>query len=198
MARAERALAELPSIAGAGRPTGELATGHNLPGTLAAELRAFRGHYGLAPNFFPLDTAAAMNPFERVRWILARDHDAYHVLCEYETSDHDEVALQSFLCGQAPCVLAVFFARVVRSTELGRARFKHLRDILDCPLDREALERGRDAGLLVAVDLPEHGRRSVSQLRAALEIAPRRLQPAAAELRNTCGGLRVGPYFTGR
>jgi hypothetical protein len=164
------------------------------PHSLAAVLCEFRRHYALAPNFFPLSGSSA-RPLEYAAWLLARDHDAYHVLCEYETSDHDEVALQSFVCGQAPCVFAYFVSRVDHAAGLERACFKHLRDLLDAEIDRDAWTRGRRARPLLSLDVVAERGTDVGALRRSLAIEPRAARPCRAELRNTCGGKAARPFF---
>jgi ubiquinone biosynthesis protein COQ4 len=163
--------------------------------SLAAVLRAFQRHYSLGPNFFPFSFSTACRPLEYAAWLLARDHDAYHVLCEYETSDRDEVALQSFVCGQAPCVFGYFIAMVEHAPELTRASFKHLRDLLDCEIDREALLRGRRARSLLALDSVAQAGVEIDALRSALAIGPRGARPSSEELRNTCGGRDARAFF---
>ncbi|HKP63589.1 MAG TPA: Coq4 family protein [Polyangiales bacterium] len=196
VARAERDLLARPWFATLYARRGDAAALSGIPaGTrLGAELRNFRSHYGLVPNFFPAELAAAATPLELAAWLLARDHDLYHVLCEYETSDHDEIALQSFLCAQAPCVFGCFIAILLRMNDLQAARYKHLRDLLDAEPDPSAAERGRRARSLIVEDLGRLADRSLTQLRRQLGIEPAR-RDSARELRNTCSGRRVAPYF---
>ncbi len=163
--------------------------------SLGTVLRAFHRHYAIVPNFFPFSFSSGARPLEYAAWLLARDHDAYHVLCEYETSDRDEVALQSFVCGQAPCVFGYFIAMVEHAPELTRASFKHLRDLLDCEIDREALLRGRRARSLLSVDFVAQSGAEIDGLRSALAIDPRGARPSRESLRNTCGGTHAEPFF---
>jgi ubiquinone biosynthesis protein Coq4 len=165
------------------------------PGSLGAVHEDFRAWYGLRPNFFPAALEAAASPLEFAACVLARDHDGYHVLCAYETSDADEVSLASFLCAQTPAIYACFVTLLERCQELADARFKHLRDLLDSTLDREAMRRGRAARLLVTIDLPARAGESLVGLRRALAIPPRRGPSDAAARKNTCGGKQALPYF---
>lgn len=165
------------------------------PGSLGAVQEDFRAWYGLGPNFFPATLEADASPLEFAACLLARDHDAYHVLCAYETSDADEVALASFLCAQTPGIYACFVGLLESSQELADTRFKHLRDLLDSALDHEAMHRGRAAAVLVTVDLLASRVAQLSELRHALAIPPRSSPPGVGALRNTCGGRRVSPYF---
>jgi ubiquinone biosynthesis protein COQ4 len=119
----------------------------------------------------------------------------YHVLCEYETSDHDEVALQSFLCGQAPAVFGCFVTLLMRASNLDQTRYKHLRDVLDAPLDRQAFVRGRHAVAFVICDFAALAARSLPEVRRMLEIGPRAPRRDSHELQNSCGGKRTRPYF---
>jgi ubiquinone biosynthesis protein COQ4 len=198
--RVERTLMDQPEFAELYRQRARATSTHadcaNWPaGSLGAVLCDFRAWYGLVPDFFPVSFAAQASPLEFAASLLARDHDAYHVLCEYETSDADEVALQSFLCGQAPVVFACFVTTITRCPELGATGFKHLRDLLDSELDREAFSRGREAHPLITLDLSGRCGESLASLRRSLAIEPRRAQPAGPALRNTCGGKRVAAYF---
>lgn len=165
------------------------------PGSLGAVHAAFRTWYGLGPNFFPRELERSASPLEFAACLLARDHDAYHVLCDYETSDADEVSLASFVCAQTPGVFACFVRLLERCPELADARFKHLRDLLDAAPDRDAMGRGRAARTLVTVDLPAACGEPLGALRRALAILPRRGASSAARLHNTCGGRRVPPFF---
>lgn len=198
-ARTERELLARPWFAALYARRGDAAALSGIdPATrLGAEVRNFRSHYGLVPSFFPADLAASATPLELAAWLFARDHDLYHVLCEYETSDHDEVALQSFLCAQAPCVFGCFIAILLRMSDLQAARYKHLRDLLDAEPDPSAADRGRRARSLIAEDLGPLADRSLPDLRRQLGIEPAR-RDSSRELRNTCSGRRIGPYFAAR
>src|SRR5262245_39661268 len=164
---------------------------------LGAAVRDFEAHYGLVPSFFPAELVADARPLELAAWLLARDHDLYHVLCEYETSDHDEIALQSFLCAQSPCVFGGFVSLLSKTADLQAERYKHLRDLLDAEPDLDAAARGRRARPLLALDFTTLADRSLPELRRLLAIEPPR-RAYAADLRNTCSGRRVGPYFGAR
>jgi hypothetical protein len=198
--RCERALMSAPPFAALYRRRAQLepieADDDEPRASLAATLRDFRAWYGLQPEFLPGSALAAHAPIELAVALLTRDHDVYHVLCEYETSDADEVALQSFLCGQAPCVFAGFIAGVLHAHDLEAQRFKHLRDVLESELDMEAFMRGRRARTLVTCDLAALAHRPVAQLRRALAIEPRAPRTRAETLENTCGGRRARPYFS--
>lgn len=197
--RCERALLSVPAFAALYRRRAALDANAFDAGpraSLAGTLRDFRAWYGLAPAFLPGPELAVHAPIELAVALLTRDHDAYHVLCEYETSDDDEVALQSFLCGQAPCVFAAFVASMLHAQDLEAQRFKHLRDLLDSELDMEAFMRGRRARTLVTCDLAALARRPVRQLRRALAIEPRAPRIRAETLQNTCGGRCAPAYFS--
>jgi hypothetical protein len=198
--RSERALLAEPEFAALYRERAHLPAIIPEPGercdTLAAMMRDFRAWYGLVPEFLPGPELASSGPLEFAAALLTRDHDLYHVLCEYETSDRDEVALQSFLCGQAPCVFASFIVSVLHTRDLGAQRFKHLRDVLEAELDREAFARGRRAHTLVTRDFAALAHTPVPALRRMLAIEPCPLRSSAEALANTCGGRLAPPYFS--
>lgn len=197
--RTERALLALPEFARryAARCHAHLEPCAEPAGSLAAAVRGFRAFYQLGPDFFPAGQLAEAGPLAYAAFSLARDHDAYHVLCAYETSDHDEIALQSLLCAQAPCVFAAFVVAVQRSAEVVGLRYKHLRDLLQGELDLEAVQRGLRARPLLLCDCVARGHERLERLRSALELPPRTALPTRAELANTCGGKRHEPFFGG-
>ncbi|HKU42464.1 MAG TPA: Coq4 family protein [Polyangiales bacterium] len=196
VARVEHALLERPWFAAlyARRRDPAALGGIGANTRLGAAVRDFRSHYELVPSFFPASLAAEATPLELAAWLLARDHDLYHVLCEYETSDHDEIALQSFLCAQAPCVFGCFVALLLQTSDLDAARYKHLRDLLDAEPDPAAAARGKRARPLIAENLLHVAERPLAELRRQLGIAPAR-RGAPDELRNSCNGKAAGPYF---
>jgi hypothetical protein len=165
------------------------------PGTLAAAVSGFRSFYALGEGFFPHEPAQDAGPLAFAARVLARDHDAYHVLCEYETSDHDEIALQSLLCAQSPGVFAAFVAMVLRCPDLIARRYKHLRDLLDAELDLDAVRRGQRARPLLGCDCEALALQPLATVRRSLQLGPREERRAAGELRNSCGGKRVEPFF---
>jgi hypothetical protein len=99
------------------------------------------------------------------------------------------------MCGQAPVVFACFVATITRFPDLGATGFKHLRDLLDSEIDRDALSRGRNAHPLISRDLSALLGESVGSVRRRFAIEPRRTRPTELELTNTCGGRCVAAYF---
>lgn len=197
VARTQRALLEDETFRTrhARRAQATSAPGSGPPGSLAAAVSGFRAFYALGEGFFPSEPALDTGPLAFAARELARDHDAYHVLCEYETSDHDEVALQSLLCAQAPCVFGAFVAMVQCCPDLPARRYKHLRDLLDAELDREAVLRGQGARPLLGCDCQAQALQPLAALRSILLLGPRAARRAASELDNSCGGRRVQPFF---
>lgn len=165
-------------------------------GTLARVLADFMAWYELQVGFFPSDAGAlaAMDPTEFAAHMLAVYHDVLHVIAGHNTSDLDEVSLQSLLFGQAPIAFASFIARVRAAPDLATAlRYKHLRDLLACPLDREAAARGRAARPLLDLAFESLWYEPLVGLRRRLGLGPR--TPAAGAERNTCGRPSGAHFF---
>lgn len=200
VARHDAALLALPGFASRYHARGPLAPGPreaSPAGSLGRVLGGFLAWYGLEPGFFPRsgDALAAMGPTDFAAHMLGVYHDVFHALTGYNTSDDDEVAIQSFLFGQAPVAFARFIAEVRSAPDLASApRYKHLRDILGRPLDPAALARGRAAAPLLDLDYEAAWSVPVEALQARLGIAPAP-RPAARSGRNSCGGRDDAHFF---
>lgn len=200
VARHDAALLALPGFASRYHARGPLAPAPSEEpgaGALGRVLRDFLAWYGLEAGFFPRsgDALAAMGPTDFAAHMLGVYHDVFHALTGHNTSDEDEVAIQSFLFGQAPVAFARFIAEVRGAPDLTSApRYKHLRDLLACPLDPAALARGRAAAPLLDLDYEAAWSVPVEALRARLgiEAAPR---PRTRSGRNSCGGRDDAHFF---
>lgn len=170
------------------------------PGTLGAEYLGFLAHYELPPRFFPVGArdhrpGHRPGPCEYAAGRLAEMHDLFHVIGEYETSDMDEVAIQSFMAGQAPVALALFLRAAWTHPDAATPPYRHLRMLVDGPISWPDVARGRRAALLLGLDAAAELNTPVTELRARLGVAPRAPRTERETLRNTCGGVDVGPYF---
>jgi len=155
-------------------------------------------HYRLSPDFFPIPTrlGAEVTPTGYAVHRLNKSHDFFHVLGAYETSDADEVAVQSFVFGVAPVALAHFLAAAAVHPDIQSARYKHLRDIYSGPIQAEDFERGAAAASLLGTRLETLWEEPLEELRRRLGITarePARLGPVGE---NSCGGFTVIPFFT--
>jgi ubiquinone biosynthesis protein COQ4 len=167
-------------------------------GSLGHAYARYMEHYRLSPDFFPIPSrlGADATPTQYAVHRLNKCHDFLHVLGAYETSDSDEVALQSFVFGVAPGALAVFLAEAAVHPDLAREKYKHLRDIYSGQIQAEDFERGTVAASLLGERFEAMLELPLEQLRQRLGIAPR----APARMRdigvNSCGGFTVVPFFT--
>jgi ubiquinone biosynthesis protein COQ4 len=158
----------------------------------------FMRHYRLTPGFFPIQArlGADATPTQYAVHRLNACHDFLHVLGAYETSDADEVCIQSFVFGVAPVALATFLAEAAEHPDIHREGYKHLRDIYSGTIQVEDFERGAAASALL-------GERFESLLDMPLESVRQRLGIAArAPARmgrggvNSCGGYTAIPFFS--
>lgn len=162
------------------------------PGTLGGEYLRFLAHYRLPRRFFTASTGARPCEFAASR--LAEIHDFVHVLGEYETSDDDEVAIQSFFAGQAPVVLALFLRDALGAPTAGGDAYVHLRQLPARALSPIDVARGRAARPLLGFAFELELRTPVSALRERLALRPRSSALASSH-GNSCSGAAVGPYF---
>jgi len=165
------------------------------PTTLGHHYARYMQHFGLQFGFFPRGPSSVEepSPLERAADMVGDHHDFVHVLGEYETSDDDEAAVQSFVCGQAPAAWSLFLRRTLASTEIHQPRYKHLRDVVDADLVMTDFRRGVAAGCVVALPFGELLEHPMAELRRS--IRPRESRPSDAELRNSCQGVTERRFF---
>lgn len=165
------------------------------PGTLGGEYLRFLAHYRLPRRFFPTGAEARARPSEFAALRLAEIHDFVHVLGEYETSDGDEVAIQSFVAGQAPVALALFLRDALGSPAAGGEAYVHLRQLPPRALSPEDVARGQAARPVLGVAFERELTTPVTTLRERLAVRPR-VSAVDPSHGNSCSGAAVGPYFT--
>jgi len=166
------------------------------PGSLGHEYLRFLAHYRLPMRFFPNALEPTKRrPTEHAAMRLVELHDLIHVLGRYETSDGDEVAIQSFVAGQAPVVLALFLRDALGSPTIDEPAYVHLRQLPARPLSRDDVARGRAARSLLAAALERELPTPLEPLRTRLGLRTRVRVPDPGHT-NSCGGAPVGPYFT--
>ena len=158
----------------------------------------YMAHYRLSPDFFPIQARLGVDatPTQYAVHRLNTCHDFLHVLGAYETSDEDEVAIQSFAFGLAPVALATFLAEAARHPDLRQARYKHLRDIFSGGIQAEDFERGATASSLLGARFEALLEEPLELLRQRLGIAPRDPARLGRAGENSCGGFTTQPFFT--
>ncbi|HZH15322.1 MAG TPA: Coq4 family protein [Archangium sp.] len=176
------------------------------PGTLATmpvgsfghAYARYMEHYRLSPDFFPIQTrlGADATPTQYAVHRLNKCHDFIHVLGAYETSDADEVAIQSFVFGMAPVALASFLALAAVHPDIRHERYKHLRDIYEGHIQAEDFERGSAAVALLGERLENLWEVPLERLRQRLGITARPPERLGHAGENSCGGVTVIPFFT--
>lgn len=167
-------------------------------GTFGHAYAAYMAHYRLSPDFFPIQAklGAQATPTEYAVHRLNKCHDFLHVLGAYETSDEDEVAVQSFVFGVAPVALATFLAEAAVHPDIVHARYKHLRDIYSGTIQAEDFERGTAAAALLGERFELLWEQPLEALRQRLGIRPRAPALLGRPGENTCGGFTAIPFFT--
>jgi ubiquinone biosynthesis protein Coq4 len=155
-------------------------------------------HYRLSPDFFPIQArlGADTTPTQYAAHRLNTCHDFIHVLGAYETSDEDEVAIQSFVFGMAPVALAVFLSEAAVHPDIRQARYKHLRDIYSGQIQTEDFERGAAASSLLGERFEALLGEPLEQLRQRFGIAARTPARLGRGGVNSCGGFTTVPFFT--
>lgn len=158
----------------------------------------YMAHYRLSPDFFPIQArlGADATPTQYAVHRINKCHDFIHVLGAYETSDPDEVAVQSFVFGMAPVALATFLAEAAVHPEIREGRYKHLRDIYSGHIQAEDFERGAAAASLLGVRFEALWELPLEPLRQRLGIAARAPARMGRDGVNSCGGFTVIPFFT--
>ncbi|WNG56768.1 hypothetical protein F0U59_19895 [Archangium gephyra] len=180
-------------------PLPELETLAALPvGSFGHAYAGYMEHYRLSPDFFPIQTriGADATPTQYAVHRLNKSHDFIHVLGAYETSDADEVAIQSFVFGMAPVALATFLAEAAVHPDIRHARYKHLRDIYAGHIQAKDFERGAAASALLGERLETLWEEPLEQLRRRLGIAARAPEYLGRGGENSCGGFTTMPFFT--
>lgn len=154
-------------------------------------------HFRLSPDFFPIQAklGADATPTQYAVHRLNKCHDFLHVLGAYETSDADEVAVQSFVFGVAPVALASFLAEAAVHPDIQRERYKHLRDIYSGPIQAEDFERGASAASLLGERFETLWEVPLASLRRRLGIAARAPEHLGQVGVNSCGGYTALPFF---
>lgn len=167
-------------------------------GSLGHAYARYMAHYRLTPDFFPIQAklGADATPTQYAVHRLNTCHDFLHVLGAYETSDEDEVAIQSFVFGVAPVALATFLAEAAVHPDIQRERYKHLRDIYAGHIQVEDFERGAAAASLLGERFEARLEEPLDSLRRRLGIAPRPLARLGRAGVNSCGGATALPFFT--
>lgn len=163
-------------------------------GSLGHQLLAFRSHYQLTENFFPIGVTldAKTTPLDYAVYLLNSLHDLIHVVCQYDISDADEVAIESFLLAQLPIPLALFVQYCLAHPEIHIARYKHLRDMGAAYISWPDYDRGGRAETLAFANLDRRLGESVTSLRRELNVAKREHQVAFI---NTCGLPDTGSFW---
>lgn len=158
----------------------------------------YMAHYRLSPDFFPIQArlGADATPTQYAVHRLNKCHDFLHVLGAYETSDADEVAVQSFVFGIAPVALALFLAEAAVHPDIAQARYKHLRDIYSGHIQREDFERGAAAASLLGERFESLLEMPLDALRRRLGVSPRAPSLLGRRGENSCGGFTSLPFFT--
>ncbi len=154
-------------------------------------------HYRLSPDFFPIQARLGEDatPTQYAVHRLNKSHDFLHVLGAYETSDADEVAIQSFVFGMAPVALATFLAEAAVHPEIRHERYKHLRDIYSGHIQAEDFERGTGAASLLGERFETMWEVPLELLRQRFGIAARAPALMGRGGVNSCGGFTTIPFF---
>jgi ubiquinone biosynthesis protein Coq4 len=167
-------------------------------GSLGNAYVRYMEHYRLSPDFFPIQArlGADATPTQYAVHRLNKCHDILHVLGAYETSDADELAIQSFAFGVAPVALAVFLAEAARHPDRMQERYKHLRDIYSGQIQAEDFERGAATASLLGERFEALWEIPLELLRQRLAITSRAPGLLGRIGENSCGGFTTLPFFT--
>ncbi|MFP2932168.1 Coq4 family protein [Pyxidicoccus sp. 3LG] len=167
-------------------------------GSLGSCYARYMAHYRLSPDFFPIQSRLGPDatPTQYAVHRLNKCHDFLHVLGAYETSDSDEVSVQSFVFGLAPAALALFLAEAAVHPDIVRERYKHLRDIYSGHIQAQDFERGVAAMSLLGERFESLLEEPLHALRRRLGISERTLFLLGHRGENSCGGFTVLPFFT--
>ncbi len=157
----------------------------------------YMAHYRLSPDFFPIPSQLGPDatPTRYAVHRLNKCHDFFHVLGAYETSDQDEVAVQSFVFGLAPAALALFLAEAATHPDILRERYKHLRDIYSGHIQAPDFERGAAAVPLLGVRFESLMGEPLHALRQRLGLSERPASLLGHRGENSCGGFTALPFF---
>ncbi|MFY0522712.1 Coq4 family protein [Archangium gephyra] len=167
-------------------------------GSFGHAYAGYMEHYRLSADFFPIQSrlGADVTPTQYAVHRLNKSHDFLHVLGAYETSDADEIAIQSFVFGMAPVALATFLAEAAVHPDIRHDRYKHLRDIYSGHIQAEDFERGAAATALLGERLETLWEVPLEELRQRLGIAARAPGHLGRGGENSCGGFTALPFFT--
>lgn len=166
-------------------------------GSLGNAYARYMAHYRLFPDFFPIQPrlGADATPTQYAVHRLNKGHDFLHVLGAYETSDADEVAVQSFALGVAPVALALFLAEASAHPDIAQGRYKHLRDIYSGQIQAEDFERGVTAAALLGARFEALLEVPLEEVRRQLGISARAPAFLGRGGVNSCGGFTSLPFF---
>jgi ubiquinone biosynthesis protein COQ4 len=167
-------------------------------GSLGNAYARYMAHYRLSPDFFPIQARLGTDatPTQYAVHRLNKCHDILHVLGAYETSDADELAIQSFVFGMAPVALAVFLSEAARHPDLMQERYKHLRDIYSGRIQAEDFERGAAAASLLGGRFEALWETPLELLRQRFALTSRAPGLLGRVGENSCGGFTTLPFFT--
>ncbi|WP_343073403.1 Coq4 family protein [Pyxidicoccus fallax] len=167
-------------------------------GTLGSCYARYMEHYRLSPDFFPIRSRLGPDatPTQYAVHRLNKCHDFFHVLGSYETSDSDEVAVQSFVFGLAPAALALFLAEAAVHPDIAQARYKHLRDIYSGHIQAQDFERGVAAMSMLGARFESLLEEPLQVLRRRLGISERGSSLLGHRGENSCAGFTSLPFFT--
>ncbi|MCP3143818.1 Coq4 family protein [Pyxidicoccus xibeiensis] len=167
-------------------------------GSLGSCYARYMAHYRLSPDFFPIQSRLGPDatPTQYAVHRLNKCHDVFHVLGSYETSDADEVAVQSFVFGLAPAALALFLAEAAVHPDIVTERYKHLHDIYSSHLQAQDFERGVAAVSLLGERFESLMEQPLHVLRRRLGISERTPSLLGHQGENSCAGFTSLPFFT--
>ncbi|MDC0711189.1 Coq4 family protein [Stigmatella sp. ncwal1] len=166
-------------------------------GSLGHAYARYMAHYHLSPGFFPIQSrlGADATPTQYAVHRLNKSHDFLHVLGAYETSDADEVAVQSFVLGLAPVALALFLSEAASHPDISQGRYKHLRDIYTGQIQAVDFERGVAASALLGARFEALLEVPLEALRQQFGIPARAPEFLGRGGVNSCGGFTSLPFF---
>ena len=164
--------------------------------TLLDVFSGYMNHNGFGENFFPFQEPRTGNP----KAIYAANlmnlyHDFIHAICEYESSDEDEMRLESFMMGQNPLGFGIFFSYCMKHPDINEQKYSHLRDVWHAKIYLEDFYRGQAAHCIIAHKLEDMIHTNIDTLRSSLNIASRK---TLSNFANTCGLKTSEPFFSGR
>ena len=162
-------------------------------GSLYQVYSGYMNHNGFDLNFFPSNITDD-SKVSYVANLINLYHDFVHAICEYESSDEDEMRLESFLLGNNPYGFAYFFDNCFRSPEINSKKYKHLRDVWEAEVFVDDFKRGQIAKHIFSYKLEELEHIDIYEVRRMLNVNPRTSFRAYS---NSCGLRTVSDFFRG-